>query len=996
MPSLVNDIRQLFSESVLQRYDRLKEVKVNFTFNPGEIYLSSFAEAFKLIDQHEFRDFDREVLAYAKVFEHFVTYPIETVNPTTAGLISAALYWISGFSANSFVIAKAIRGHQEHSDQATALLLKILGRDNLGQVEVGGKLEEYLSQYVISGEVDKIEQTIIQSQQLYDYCLQTGNVDGFISSHLLIKILERFRITSFWYWARTHSSASIDSWRGYIQYTIDNQTPMIDLWPSQRTAITTGLLDGRSSVIIRMPTSSGKTKMAELVFVNDLYTHPQRRCLYLAPFRALVSEVENTIGINLSSIGFPVASLYGGSEANELEIELTNIARVIIATPEKIAAVLRLTGGDLRDFGTIILDEGHLLDSNERGTTYELQLTTLKPQLAENNRVVFLSAVLPNSSELATWLKGSPDALAEDSWQPTTVRIGVITWPEGGQARLDYRIQTGQSLVDNFFVPRLIEEEIWKEENPNTHRLNTHSFPQRNDNGSISAALAFQAASYGPVIVYANRPDWANSIGKKILARLRLNRPIVTNLVDDSNREQLRQLSDYLQDTLGDQSILPQTISHGFALHHGGIPQRIRLIIEEEFRNQTIRLLIATNTIAQGVNFPAKTVIVHSLPSSESPIRDFWNLVGRAGRALKETEGEVIVLATGNLQTRRLNDFLNQENSERAESRILYFVKELLQIYPLVSNDTIASLLQGRDDASQLIKIIRSIDAFLLEIIAEDALAEGADPNFDGFINSLFATHQAEIEGEYLGTNLHEAVKSLMLARRNHVIAQVPDGKIRKRYAQSGLSVESSISLDELIPEMQSFFDKNPLLTKDAFSGVIEFISRTKELEHQNPRQIALLGYQWIQTGRYDKVHEIAQDTFKNFDEAVEFTEEVLCFLTPWVINGFVRLIDQIENIPNWFRLLPDYLRYGVDQQPLVWVMSMGFIDRRFSKWLLEIFRRDNRIDPPSFRNLVQWILANKLELATQIGQAWPRYFGQLFDKIISRYQKIDEVLRQQ
>jgi helicase len=996
MPSLINDIRQLFSEGVLQRYDRLEEARVDFTFNHGEIYLSSFAEALQLIDQREFMDFDRNLLAYAQVFEHYVTHPTETVKPTTSGLVSAALYWLSGYSANSFVISKVISESDEQRGQPTSLLLKILARRNLGQIDIGGEIDEYLSAYVYSGEEEAIERAINQAQQFADYYLRTGNIDEFISSYLLVKVLERLRLTSFWYWIRDHASASIESWQEYIRYSIDNQAPMIDLWPSQRTAIARGLLDGASSVIIRMPTSSGKTKMTELAFVNDLNSDAQKRCLYLAPYRALVSEVENTIGVTLSNIGFPVASLYGGSEANELEIELTNIARVIIATPEKIAAVLRLTGGSLSEFDTILLDEGHLLDSNERGTTYELQLATLRPQLEIHNRAIFLSAVLPNTSELATWLKGSLDALAEDAWQPTTMRVGVVRWPQGEPARLDYEIQTGQALVDDFFVPRLFEEDVWREENPRTGRLNKHSFPQRGNNGSIAAALSFQAAKIGPVIIYANRPDWANSTARRILERLGLQRPITTNLVDDQNRDRLRQLGDYLQATLGDQSLLPRTVINGFAIHHGGIPQRVRLIIEDEFRNQTIRLLIATNTIAQGVNFPARTVIVHSLPASDAPIRDFWNLAGRAGRALKETEGEVIILATGNLQPWRLNRFLDQGNSERAESRILFFVRELLRHYPHVSNETITWLLQNHDDTNQLARIVRSIDTYLLEAIAEDALADAADPSFDGLIDSLLGFHQAVIEDEEEGSNLGENVRNLMYARRNSVITRVPDGNTRRRYAQSGLSVDSSISLSELLPEMQRFFEEHPNLSEDAFRGLVEYISRVIELEQQNPEQIALLGYAWIQTGRYDRVFGLALEAFDSFDEAVEFTEQILCFQTPWVLSGFLRLLDQIEHIPDWFRLLPDYLRYGVNQQAQVWVMSLGFTDRRFAEWLLEIYRQENRIDPPGFRNLIQWILANRSRLGERIGQEWPRYFERLFDKITRRYQRIDEILRQQ
>lgn len=994
MASLLNDTRQLFSEGVLQRYDRLIEAGIQFTFNHSEIYLSSFSKAFDLIDNQKFKDFDPRIRAYAQVFEHFVSHPIESVDPQNAGLVSAALYWLSGYSANSYVIAKAIHESNKQMGQASNLLIKIFMRQNLGQVDIEGSIDENLSQYFSFGDEEKIDLAIDQSRQLTDYYLLHGFVDEFISSYLLVKVLERLRLISFWHWARSSSSASIESWREYIQYTINNQTPVIDLWPSQRIAITKGLLDGSSSIVIRMPTSAGKTKMSELTFVNDLNTNHRNRCLYLAPYRALVSEVENSIGVTLSEIGFPVASLYGGSEANELEIQLSNIARVTIATPEKISAVLRITGGSLNDFNTIILDEGHLLDSNERGTTFELQLASLRPQLLDNNRVVFLSAVLPNSDELASWLSGTKDTLADNEWQPTTMRVGVVRWPRGGQARLDYEIQTSQSLVKNFFVPRLFEEDIWQEEYPLTSRMRTHHFPRRNDNGSIAAALAFQAAKSGPVIVYTQRPDWANSISMKILERLSLKKSIETNLIDENNRERLEKLANYLQITLGDQSLLPKSISRGFALHHSGIPQRIRLIIEEEFRNQTIRLLIATNTIAQGVNFPAKTIIVHSLPASESPIRDFWNLAGRAGRALKETEGEVIVLATGNLDTSRLNIFLNLGNIERAESRILFFVKELLRNYQLVSNDTIDALINKSENFPELKKIIRSIDSYLLEILAEDALQNTSDPNLDNFINNLFATHQALNEDEENSTNHREAINDLIYARRNSVITRVPNGITRKRYAQTGLSVDSSITLDESIPEIQLFFENMPELTPEAFSGVINFSRRAIELENQNLDLISILGYEWMQAGRYDRIFELGEGTFNQFDKAVKFTEEVLCFQTPWVLNGFIRLFEnQIANIPGWFSLLPDFLRYGVNKQTKVWIMSLGFIDPKFADWLLSLYQQRYLFEPPSFRNLIQWIIRNKSGLQKQIGKEWPSFFEEHFEKVVGRYLRIYKLL---
>ncbi len=193
----------------------------------------------------------------------------------------------------------------------------------------------------------------------------------YIACCFLRMVVRELTQTSLWASIRASASAREETWRTYATYQLSRPTPLVDLWPCQRAAIAGGLLDGASSMVIQMPTSAGKTKLTELAFVNDLFTHEDAKCLYIAPFRALVTEVGNEIGQTMGALGIPVASLCGGSEANELELELTNLARVVIATPEKIAAVLRHSGHSLLDFGTIVLDEGHLLDSWQRGTAYE-------------------------------------------------------------------------------------------------------------------------------------------------------------------------------------------------------------------------------------------------------------------------------------------------------------------------------------------------------------------------------------------------------------------------------------------------------------------------------------------------------------------------------------------------------------------------------------------------------------------------------------------------
>src|SRR5262249_4671186 len=80
-------------------------------------------------------------------------------------------------------------------------------------------------------------------------------------------------------------------------------------------------------------------------------------------------------------------------------------------------------------------------------------------------------------------------------------------------------------------------------------------------------------------------------------------------------------------------------------VHHGHLPARVRLAVEELARAEAMRLIVATTTLAQGINFPIKTVLVRGLQMGETetvPPMTFWNICGRAGRAMKENEGQIL------------------------------------------------------------------------------------------------------------------------------------------------------------------------------------------------------------------------------------------------------------------------------------------------------------------------------------------------------------------
>ncbi|MBL8080489.1 MAG: DEAD/DEAH box helicase [Anaerolineales bacterium] len=993
MASYSNDVRQFLAYGLLKKFDRLEEAGIAFNFRSDHLYTAAFLQALEQLEKLDFSENDLELARRAQVFEEFVSTPMPGVNREYAAIISACIYWLSGYTANAFVITKAFAPQREDISVCRKIMFSIFER-NIENIPTNDELGDSIRSYVTTGEPASLEKAIVVAKSREDEYLAAHNSEEFILSRFLSFIIDRLSHVSFWSTIQDLHSAPKEKLVNYLSVLERLRKPIIDLWPSQRIAIAKGLIDGKSSLVISAPTSSGKTKMTELAFANDLLSDDNRKCLYLAPFRALVSEVEGDIGDVFSNMGISVASLYGGADANEIEVELSEKARLIIATPEKISAVLKISDKQLDGFQTIVLDEGHLIDSISRGVSYEFQLAHLRSQLSEENRVIFLSAVLPNSDELANWLIGNHDQLAKTDWQPTSMRIGAITWPSNAPPRLTYRVETGQPLLEEFFVPRLFEQEVWSELNPQTNRQNRHRFPIQGDNASIAAAMAFQYSRVGQVIVYTRRPDWALLIANKMLERLGYEKSIDLELVNDGNRDELEEIALYFERRLGTDSTLAKSIRQGFAIHHGKVPQSLRSIVEDAFRRQVLRVLVATNTIAQGVNFPAKTLIVHSLPRSESRIRDFWNLAGRAGRASKETLGEVIILQTGNLPNASLNDFI-EKRIENVNSKMFELVRRILNEYPSITQETLDTFTQVNTDWTS---VVRTIDVQLLELMAEELSVEG-DDDVDVIgttFQNLFCVHQAQREDLPNSGAIQQGLRDLIDIRAKVVQELIPEVNNRIRFAKTGLDIESTLFLSQVVGDLKLMLLQSPEFSDEVFLSITDLACQTLELAKEDSSIVKRLGALWLRTGSYQSVFEGSE--FDDLDTAIAFVEDVLCYKLPWVINGMSRLLETqddegVDDLPDWFNLLPKYLRYGVDSKELAWIMSLGIEDRGVAEFLLQKYIDDNQANPASFRSFVSWAIAHNADLVTSAQEQWPKYFVQMLKQILDRYTQIDSSL---
>lgn len=179
--------------------------------------------------------------------------------------------------------------------------------------------------------------------------------------------------------------------RDFIAVLGTRRPPQMELWPSQLTAAIRST-DPADDLVIALPTSAGKTRIAELCLLRTLADG--RRAVYVTPLRALSAQVERVLGRTFVPLDASVTSLYGASGATSSDVDTLATASIVVATPEKLDFALRQDPDVLNDVGLIVFDEGHMIGLGSREIRYEVLIQRLlrRPD-AGSRRIVCLSAM---------------------------------------------------------------------------------------------------------------------------------------------------------------------------------------------------------------------------------------------------------------------------------------------------------------------------------------------------------------------------------------------------------------------------------------------------------------------------------------------------------------------------------------------------------------------------------------------------------------------------
>ncbi len=607
----------------------------------------------------------------------------------------------------------------------------------------------------------------------------------------------------------------------FIASLASKATAQIELWPSQIEAARRAA-DPHDDLVVALPTSAGKTRIAELAALTALSLG--KRILIVTPLRALSAQTEMSFRNVFAPLGASVSSLYGASglsagDANALETD-----NIVVATPEKLDFALRSDPSIINDVGLIVLDEGHLIGPSEREIRFETLIQRLlKRQDANDRRIVCLSAILPEGEQLddmTAWIRS--DAVGEpvrSVWRPTEQRFGTLEW-YGDRAALRYDLEENGPFVSNFIRAR--------------DPLGGHRVSRPTDLGETTLLGAWQFAEEGKkTLIFVTQASWVEGFATRALKLVKAG--YLEKLPVD--KKAIQNAIVIGEEWLGPDHPAVACLKIGMAIHHGGLPSPFLREVERLLASGEIQVTAASPTLAQGLNLNAAVLLVPYLVRSGSTIsgEEFANVAGRAGRAFVDTEGLILHVMEDNYAFRR-SEWRQLVQSAKVRSLrsglsqvIDQVVKRLSKrgidrneaSYEFLVNSREDWLTEPDDvDGTPLEDLVSRLDAIIFGLIEAletdaDALPEMLDHALSG---SLWDRRMERLDPGVRRMQL------IVLKSRARLIWSSTTAIQRRGYFAMGIGLDSGVQIDEISTELEALLD---LADMAALQGDLEQLQQS-------------------------------------------------------------------------------------------------------------------------------------------------------------------------
>jgi ATP-dependent RNA helicase HelY len=427
-------------------------------------------------------------------------------------------------------------------------------------------------------------------------------------------------------------------------------------------------LEAGRSVLVAAPTGAGKTIVAEFA-VHLALAQANAKVFYTTPMKALSNQKfsELTAEHGADKIGL----LTGDSNINSQ-------ARVVVMTTEVLRNMLYADSPLLRDLAYVVMDEVHYLADRFRGAVWEEVII----HLPQDVRMVSLSATVSNAEEFGDWLqavRGDTDVIVSEERpvpleQHVLVRsklldlfeTSTLVQGEGSDARVNpelTRLTGASSRADGGYrnthtgrpgkgKRRDADRTFSREGQPSGDRL----FGDRMGRADIVKLL--RSRNLLPAIFFVfSRVGCDAAVEQVARSGLRLTEAWERDEIRALVEERCRPIPDSDLAVLGYWGFL-DGLERGLAAHHAGMLPIFKEIVEELFQRKLLKVVFATETLALGVNMPARTVVIEKLEKFNGEARvpltpgEYTQLTGRAGRRGIDVEGHAVIQWAGGVDPR--------------------------------------------------------------------------------------------------------------------------------------------------------------------------------------------------------------------------------------------------------------------------------------------------------------------------------------------------------
>jgi replicative superfamily II helicase len=716
-----------------------------------------------------------------------------------------------------------------------------------------------------------------------------------------------------------------------------NNHPFLELWPSQEDALKENFLDTyRRAVIVEMPTSAGKTLLAEFAIVQTYALNKTATIAYVVPTRALVNQITDLLRRDLGSLGMTVEQAVPIFELDPTESAMlsNDLPDVLVTTPEKLDLLIRTDHASLQNLSLVVVDEAHNLSDGERGARLELVLATIKRD-RPGARYLLLSPFVPNAEDLVDWL-GDDRGLApiKIQWQPNKRVVGALE-VEGKGKNSQIVLRTIRA-IDNSHLPEGV-------------RIPLGSLPKKPRGlKGIAAEAAHMLSNRGRTLIVCTGRSYAVDRALEV-SEGRLSRKL--NAFGEA-------VIRHTEAELGVNNTLARSLRKGVAYHHAGVSMETRRFVEALMRQDQIDTICGTSTLAQGVNFPLSNVIIEGRAKGRYgtlSYSDFWNIAGRAGRGLNSDLGVVGFPAESDEQKLKWQEFFQGEATAIAS-----------QLATVVTNaDSIGAKI---DQAA--VRNTEGLSAFL-QYLAHAMKVSGsldAANEIEDLLRSSLIYRQLESKSKTDATRLVNLCRLYLDGIRGKGgLVSLADGT-----GFSTPTINGLLNGTRFLPELasRSTWEPSALFGAD-ISGLttrIRLISDLPEMQLSDqagglfdPERIARIVRDWVNGV---PVNEMAS-TFgsqsgtdiSRIAKFAGYLHSSISSLASWGMGALesVALAGAEQDPSSDADHVPSMIYFGVNDKESVWLRMAG-LTREAAPGAAILWRKENRGDPKSFKEVRTWL----------------------------------------